>query len=51
MKAAQIVVNVFSLVELRRGSRKQLICLSAVNVSLAIIAITGNTLILLAFHS
>lgn len=50
MKPAQIVVNVFCSVELTGGSHNQVICLSAINLLLAITAITGNTLILFALH-
>ena len=44
------VEDAFCPAELSRGTQNQLICLSVLNILMAIIAFLGNTLILIALH-
>ena len=50
MITRQALADLLCLQELTQGSDNHIICLLAINTILAITAIVGNTLILIAFH-
>ena len=50
MQTRQTLANIYCLKELTQGLDKQIICLSVINTVLAITAIVGNTVVLIALQ-